>query len=353
MTGDLENFMIEHIRQHTEDMKPRHEASHTPCPLCGWSVAVTISQASYAEIWSHLQSEWGALISGCVKEEHMLQPLVKLWACSNCQLQYFSPAISGNSQFYSEITSSCPHYYTEQKWEFDYVKSFLKPEYNVLDVACGKGAFLRSIIDSVETVTGIDTNPDVMNGENPKKLRIYNQSVENFAIEHSERFDLVSAFQVIEHLASVLPFVLAAYRCVKPGGLLVLSVPNRARRRDLSFGSLDYPPHHMSRWAEGQLARISMALGGELVSLAKQPLDQSQTISALRIKELPKLLPFKFPCRDLVIKVVSRLVLTFPFSLVWRQLRMPERLCMYGMSLVAIIRKPLPQQALATHSNPS
>ena len=39
-----------------------------------------------------------------------------------------------------------------------------------------------------------------------------------------------------------MPFVGAAYRCVKPGGMLVLSVPNQARRKDLSFGSLDYPP---------------------------------------------------------------------------------------------------------------
>jgi 2-polyprenyl-3-methyl-5-hydroxy-6-metoxy-1,4-benzoquinol methylase len=278
--------------------------------------------------------------------------LVKLQTCSKCQLQYFSPAIPGSAQFYSELTSSCPHYYTDHKWEFDYVKNFLKHDDKVLDVACGKGAFLRSIIDSVGVAIGIDTNPDAVSSNGDEaKLRIHNQSVEEFSVEHGEQFDLVSAFQVIEHLGSVMPFVWAAYRCVKPGGILALSVPNRARRRDLSFGSLDYPPHHISRWAKDQLSMIAMQLNAELVSIAKEPLDKSQTIGALRLKELPELLPFEFASRDFIIKVLSRLALTFPFSLVWKNLRMAERLSMYGMSMIAIIRKPTAERPSLTKSS--
>jgi 2-polyprenyl-3-methyl-5-hydroxy-6-metoxy-1,4-benzoquinol methylase len=344
--------MAGYDRQKTiEDIRSLYEPSHTPCPLCGSSAAVTISETSYAEIWSHLQAEWGALISDVVKTAHTLEPVVRLQACAKCHLQYFSPAISGSSQFYSEVTSSCSYYYTDHKWEFDYVKKFLKRDHKVLDVACGKGAFLRSIIDSVGVAIGIDTNPDAVSGGNESRLRIYNQSVEDFSVEHGEEFDLVSAFQVIEHLGSVMPFVGAAYRCVKPGGTLVLSVPNRARRKDLSFGSLDYPPHHISRWAEDQLSMIALALNAELVSIAKQPLDKSQTVVALRLKEIPELLPLAFIGRDFIIKVTSRLALTFPLSLVWRNLNMAERLNMYGMSLVAIIRKPMAERPNLTKSS--
>jgi hypothetical protein len=148
-----------------------------------------------------------------------------------------------------------------------------------------------------------------------------------------------------------MPFVLAAYRCVKPGGLLVLSVPNRARSKDLSFGSLDYPPHHISRWAEDQLSMIAEKLNAELVSIAKEPLNQSQTIGALRVKELPELLPLKFDGRDFVMKVISRLALTFPMSLVWRNLNMSDRLSMYGMSMIAIIRKPIAERTNLTQSS--
>lgn len=324
-----------------KDMESTNGHCESQCPLCGSSVATMVSETSYATIWANLHAEWGASISDAVKTAHMLEPVVKLKTCSNCQLQYFSPAVPGNSQFYAELTSSCPHYYTDQKWEFAYVKNFLQRDHRVLDVACGKGAFLRSIIDSVSAATGIDTNPDVLNGCNEGKLRIYNQTVEEFSVEHGEAFDLVSAFQVIEHLGSVMPFVRAAYGCLKPNGLLVLSVPYLERRKDLSFGSFDYPPHHISRWAENQLAIIAEKLSAKLVSIAKQPLDEQQTIGALRIKELPQLLPFDFAGRDFVIKLISRLALTFPLSVLWRKLNMSERLGMYGMSMVAIIRKPV------------
>lgn len=332
-------------------MNTSKQPYETPCPLCGSTEATKVTEISYADIWSHLHAEWGALISDAVKTEHTLEPLVKLQTCNKCQLQYFSPAIPGSSRFYSELTSSCPHYYTDHKWEFDYVKEFLKANHRVLDVACGKGAFLRSILDSVDTAIGIDTNPDAVSGGSKTKLRIHNQSVEEFAVEHSDEFDLVSAFQVIEHLGSVMPFVEAAYRCVKPGGILVLSVPNRARRRDLSFGSLDYPPHHISRWTEEQLSMIAAKLNAELVAIAKEPLDKSQTIGALRIKELPELLPYEFIGRNFIIKVLSRLAFTFPLSLVWRSLDISERLSMYGMSMVAIIRKPVAERSNLTNSS--
>lgn len=318
-----------------------NSSNTTPCPLCGSSVATTISETAYTEIWSNLNAEWGVLNTDAVKTAHTPASVVKLQECSDCQLWYFSPAVPGNPQFYAEITTSCPHYYTDHKWEFDYVKGLLECNHKVLDVACGKGAFLRLIRGIVDAAVGIDTNDDAVSYGNEVGQTIYKQPVEAFASEHGSEFDVVSAFQVIEHLDSVMPFVTAAYQCVKPGGLLVLSVPNRARRKDSSFGSLDYPPHHFSRWSENQLSMIAAQLHADLVSIAREPLNKSQTIGALRIKELPAVLPFDFPGRKFIIKVLSRLALTFPLLFVWKKLRMAQRLSMYGMSMIAIIRKPV------------
>jgi len=323
-------------------MQESHCSFETPCPLCGSTAATTVSVTDYDEIWSNLVIEWGASISDAVKMSHMLQPVIKLLSCATCHLEYFSPVIPGSSQFYSELTSSCAQYYTDHKWEFDYIKkNLVKDSHMVLDVACGKAAFLRSIKDSVVSAIGIDTNPDAVSHSNETHLSIFNQSIEDFSLTHSEQFDLVSAFQIIEHLGSVMPFVSSAYKCVKPGGLLVLSVPNRARRKDPGFDPLDYPPHHLSRWTEDQLSLIAAKLDAELVTLAKEPLTKAQTIDALRFKELRELLPSKFPGRDLLIKVISRLALTFPLSLMWNMLKMSKRLRMHGISMIAIIRKPM------------
>ena len=50
-----------------------------------------------------------------------------------------------------------------------------------------------------------------------------------FAGDHHEQYDIVCAFQVVEHLPEIMPFVLAAMSCVKKDGILIVSVPNRER----------------------------------------------------------------------------------------------------------------------------
>lgn len=309
------------------------------CPLCGCEAGTTIAETATAMIWSKLEEEWGASITEEVKSAHTLSPVVKLIECSACRLWYFSPARAGDALFYAQITSSSPDYYCENKWEFDYVRKFLQRSHKVLDVACGKGAFLRSVHGLVSDAVGVDTNPDAVRVGKEAGQTIHNQSIEAFARAHHDEFDLVSAFQVIEHLGSVMPFVQAAYQCVKPGGTLVLSVPNRNCRKGDDFGSLDYPPHHLSRWAEEQLMSVARRLNGRVLSIARQPLDRPQTIEALRRKELPAIVPFHFPGRGFLLKVLSRLALTFPLSLIWRGMNAGNRLGMFGASLIVTIQK--------------
>lgn len=120
---------------------------------------------------------------------HTPSPSVTLRSCWQCQMEYFSPAIQGDDHFYSELTSSCSGYYVENKWEFEYVRSIVKPSDNVLDVACGKGALLNSIANSVLSATGVDTNPDTTNANRIGKVRIVNETIEDFALQNYERFD--------------------------------------------------------------------------------------------------------------------------------------------------------------------
>ena len=55
------------------------------------------------------------------------------------------------------------------------------------------------------------------------------EEVEDVA-RRGERFDLVLAMEVVEHVADVPAFVGACCRAVKPGGLLVMSTLNRTLR---------------------------------------------------------------------------------------------------------------------------
>jgi len=115
-------------------------------------------------------------------------------------------------------------------------------------IACGEGSFLQLAQAKGATICGIDTNPTAIENAKRKGLSAHCVLLNDFASENRGRFDVVTAFQVIEHLSEVQPFVRAARDCLKPGGKLLITAPNRLRRFRDPFEPLDHPPHHLSRW---------------------------------------------------------------------------------------------------------
>lgn len=312
----------------------------TPCPLCGSSKNTFIETVDYDAIWKHLKIDWEAIFSDSVMNQHTPDKAADLKECTECNLQFFSPAISGSEAFYAELTSSSPSYYCEDKWEFEFVRGILDRNDTILDIACGSGAFIQSATGLVSSVYGIDSNAHAVKTAVTKGLPVQEALVEVFSENHSEEFDVVTAFQVIEHLDSILPFVKAAYQCVKPGGYLVLSVPNRERRTRDNFEALDHPPHHLSRWNEEQFRVLAEKLDAHVIRMIKQPMSSDEIIRALRVKELPSILPQHFYGRQSMIKILSRMLVTFPMSALFHSKAMRENLSLYGMSLVALIGKP-------------
>jgi SAM-dependent methyltransferase len=84
--------------------------------------------------------------------------------------------------------------------------------------------------------------------------------------------DAVCAFQVLEHVPDVRPFLEQSVALLKPGGLLVICVPNAySYLRDLC-SPLDMPPHHMSRWSARTFASLGKTLPVDLVVTRNEPL---------------------------------------------------------------------------------
>lgn len=316
-----------------------NSTSAPQCILCKSDRSHLIVRTEFDLIWEFLGKEWGASISEDTKKAHMPSTAVGLFECDCCGVDFFWPAKSGSAQYYSELTSTAQGYYSEEKWDFDVARKILRRGDSVLDVACGDGAFIRSISDRVSIGVGIDTNPSATRSNAAANIHLVEASVEAFAKENGNCFDVVTAFQVLEHLEDVMPVASAAFDCVKPNGLLIASVPNRDRRRDEEFGSLDYPPHHMSRWSSAQFIVLAERLGGRLEDVRFQPLSRSQSIRALRNQELRRLIGVDVPGRDLLVRALSRLVLTRPLLGLWNMFRMQERLNLRGHSMVAMIRK--------------
>ncbi len=91
---------------------------------------------------------------------------------------------------------------------------------SILDIGCGDGFFLNDIPNSLFMKTGVDISI-------PKKLPGITYFTGSFEkIKFSQKFDIVVANHVIEHISDPQLFSKKMYSVVKPGGVVMLSTPN-------------------------------------------------------------------------------------------------------------------------------
>src|SRR5262245_51249776 len=100
----------------------------------------------------------------------------------------------------------------------------------VLDAGCGAGYGSAELAGTAEQVTGIDRAPEALefarSNYQKENLRFDQGACESLPYPDAS-FDLVVAFEVIEHLENWRGLLLEARRVLAPGGQLVVSTPNR------------------------------------------------------------------------------------------------------------------------------
>ena len=228
-----------------------------PCPLCRGTQGRLLFRVPFERVWGpHSIDRHGEFLS--------------LYHCSGCGLDWFSPVGVGSGELYAEMDRDGA-YYEDTKWEFELLASRLTSDLEVLDLGCGEGAFLRHIRGSVAHVAGYDFNPDAIGRLAADGTETFSGDLPDVAAVNEQRFDVVAAFHVLEHLDDVPRFVKAGAQMLKPGGRFVVSMPDRDRLRLDDIEPLDFPPHHASRWSEAQLLRLGDETGLALLEARHEP----------------------------------------------------------------------------------
>ena len=98
-----------------------------------------------------------------------------------------------------------------------------------VDIGCGRGEWLRTLNEAGIAALGVDSNPVSVERCIANGLKVVREdAIAYLRYQAPESLSVVSAFHVIEHLAteSLIALLIEAHRVLVPGGLLLLETPN-------------------------------------------------------------------------------------------------------------------------------
>lgn len=99
---------------------------------------------------------------------------------------------------------------------------------HVADIGCGHGEMLTLLAQAGHTVSGVDVDPGMVAACRAQGLDVQLGDAVAWLDAHPQGFDAVFSSNVIEHLPAetVVAWTAAAYRALRPGGLLLFATPN-------------------------------------------------------------------------------------------------------------------------------
>lgn len=195
---------------------------------------------------------------------------VRLFRCEACGFKFCDPRFAGGSLFYAELEQQKTAYYPPEVPEFTRTLRWARERNakSVLDVGCGEGAFLDLAKNAGMTVTGIELNYLAADVCRKKGHTVHTRMVADLLAEKGfPKFDLVTIFQVLEHVPDPVSFLIEAAKFLKPTGCLSVAVPNESGiYRICPKEPHQWPPHHITRWRLRDLEALAPACGLKLLA---------------------------------------------------------------------------------------
>jgi ubiquinone/menaquinone biosynthesis C-methylase UbiE len=212
-------------------------------------------------------------------------PFFDFFECKQCGLVFVHPL--PDTSFYAE--GKLPDFPTEEAWVAPFVdcaERHAGGRGSMLEVGIGSGGFLAEAHRRGWDVHGVDLSEATLEHAREKLglPNIHRGPLSQVAFPDG-RFDVVAAFNLLEHVPDPRKTLLEFSRVLRPGGLVVLLCPNISAAYDLLVQEVLsghdplhinwIPPEHLYYFNHDTLRRLLSAVGLEVIA------DESSLTTAL------------------------------------------------------------------------
>lgn len=173
----------------------------------------------------------------------------------------------------------------------------------VLDAACGTGYGTQLLSKKAKEVFGVEISEHALEWgkahHQEKNIQFINSNLNNTLPFESNTFDMITSFETLEHVESHENMIKEFKRVLRPGGLLILSSPDREIITDIAHTENKFHIHELSKKEFVNLLKSNFSL----LKLMGQTLYMPPALWKKAIKILAKLDIFKL--RRKIVKVLG------------------------------------------------
>ncbi len=182
-----------------------------------------------------------AVLSRELRDEHSGRfSVVRCGTCGHVQVAPL-PSREEEAAYYAKDMQP-RHLWTDGDY-FDIVRAKARPETErrlawlhattaeggaVLDIGSGYGFFVDAVCAAGFAASGLEVSNHRLQlaRSGMRGTFIQGEANETFVAEHTQRYDTVTAFHVIEHVRDPVAYLRQLMRLLRPGGTLLVEVPN-------------------------------------------------------------------------------------------------------------------------------
>ncbi|MDP7034605.1 MAG: class I SAM-dependent methyltransferase [Planctomycetota bacterium] len=219
------------------------------------------------------------------------QPIsLRIVRCRKCQMVYTNPRLAEVNMAYEERETLDPQYIehhmkTKQPvftQALHRLQSLCPAPARVIDIGCGVGGFLSVARKAGYDVVGIEPSPvDAQHAREELDLIVHDTLFEKAELE-ANSFDMVTLWDVIEHVENPRGIVRRSAEVLRPGGWVVMRMPgatfHRFKARILGLwagpSAVVYSPViHLSFFSSQTIRRLLTEEGFDRIQVRLTPCE--------------------------------------------------------------------------------